>query len=103
MSTFHDVCQIDEIPEGEARMFVVEGTPIGIFHLDGQLYALHNECPHAGASLAHGDIDKDVVSCRIHHWRFCIRDGTYLDEDRPRFNARPIHVRVVQKQVQVEL
>ncbi len=103
MSTYHDVCHVNEVSEGEARMFVVEDTPIGIFQLDGKFYALHNECPHAGASLAQGDIDKDVVSCRIHHWRFCIRDGTYLDEDRPRFNVRTIRVRVVRNQVQVEL
>jgi len=84
-------------------MFVVEDVPIGIFRVGGEFFALHNECPHAGASLAHGEIENDVVSCRIHHWRFCIRDGTYIDENRPQFNARTFPVRVVDGRVQVQL
>lgn len=103
MPDFHTVCQVDEVPEGEARMFVVHDTPVGIFHVDGEFFALHNECPHAGASLAHGTIDDGVVTCRIHYWRFRIRDGTYLDETCPRRNARSIPVRVVDQQVQVEI
>ncbi|MBD3674091.1 MAG: Rieske 2Fe-2S domain-containing protein [Planctomycetaceae bacterium] len=102
MSNFVTVCKIDEIPVGEARMFVIEGTPVGVFHIDDHFYALHNECPHAGASLAHGSIDGDVVSCRIHHWRFCLRDGTYLDQDQPKWNAQTIPVRVVGDEVQLE-
>ena len=103
MPTYHNVCRVDEIPEGEARMYVVKETPIGLFHVAGLYYALHNECPHAGASLAHGIIDNDVVSCRIHHWRFCIRDGSYLDEERPQLNVRSFPVRIVEQQVQVEI
>ena len=84
-------------------MFVSDGAMVGVFHIDGQFHALDNACPHAGASLAHGLIEGDTVRCRIHHWRFCIRDGTYLDEDKPGFNARPIAIRVVGDEVQVEV
>jgi nitrite reductase/ring-hydroxylating ferredoxin subunit len=84
-------------------MFVVDEIPVGVFHIDGKFFALHNECPHAGASLAHGLIDGEVVSCRIHHWRFCIRDGTYIDQDRPDHNAKTIPLRVVGNEVQVDL
>ena len=103
MPAFHTVCQVSDIPEGAARMFVVDGAMVGVFHIDGQFHALDNSCPHAGASLAHGLIEGDAVRCRIHHWRFCIRDGTYLDEDKPEFNARPIAIRVLGVEVQVEL
>jgi nitrite reductase (NADH) small subunit len=103
MSQYRNVCLAAEIPEGEARMFVVNETMVGVFNIEGQFFALDNQCPHAGASLAHGDIDGDTVGCRIHHWRFCIRDGTYLDEDKPRYNARTFRVRVVDGQVQVDV
>jgi len=73
---------------------------VGCFN--GQFHALDNACPHAGASLAHGQIEGDTVRCRIHHWCFCITDGTYLDEDKPEFDARTIAVRVVGDYVQVE-
>ena len=103
MAEFHKVCGVKEIPEGEARMFVVNGSPVGVFHVDGEFFALKNECPHAGASLAHRFIDGDTVSCRIHHWRFCIRDGVYLDEVKPRYNARSFPARVIDDQVLIEV
>lgn len=103
MPDYHIVCKVGDIPEGEARMFVVDGAMVGVFHIDGQIHALVDSGPHAGASLAHGPIEGDTVRCRIHHWQFCIRDGTYLDEDKPEFNALPIAVRVVGGDVQVEV
>ena len=101
MPDFKTVCQVDDIPDGEARMYVVDEVPVGVFHVNGSFYALHNECPHAGASLAHGLVEGDTVRCRIHHWQFCINDGTYLDVDQPEHNAKTIPVRVVGDQVQV--
>jgi len=74
----------------------------------GYYYGMHakhdrlaNACPHAGASLAHGIMDGDTVTCRIHHWRFTIRDGKYLDEDKPRCDVQTFAVRVVGEEVQV--
>ena len=84
-------------------MFIVGEQPIGIFHVEGQFFALDNRCPHASASLAHGIIENDVVACRIHHWRFCIRDGTYLDEPRPEHNVRCFPTRIVGSDVQVDI
>jgi nitrite reductase/ring-hydroxylating ferredoxin subunit len=98
---FQTVCRVHEIPEDESRLFAVAETMIGVFHVGGRFYALANECPHAGASLAHGVIESDTVRCRIHHWRFSIRDGTYLDEDKPQCNARSFPVRIAGDEVQV--
>jgi nitrite reductase (NADH) small subunit len=103
MARFQTVCNTDDVPDGSARMFVVDGVPIGIFCVAGEFFALDNRCPHAGASLAHGIIDGDTVACRIHHWRFCIRDGTYLDEARQELNAHRFPIRVVGQEVQVEI
>lgn len=98
---FHTVCRVDDVPVGEARMFVIGDAMIGVFNLNGDYYALENACPHAGASLAHGLLDGETVSCRIHHWRFSIRDGTYLDADKPECNAKSFPVRIVGDDVQV--
>ena len=103
MPDFQAICRADEIPEGEARMYPVGDLMIGVFHIDGEFYALDNHCPHAAASLAHGFIDDDIVTCRIHHWRFCIRSGKYLDNDQPHFNVRTFRVREVDGMIEVEL
>lgn len=103
MPNFKAICRADEIPEGEARMFSVDEQVIGIFNVGGKFHALDNRCPHAGASLAHGFIDGDVVTCRIHHWRFCIRDGKYVDEDKPHFDARTFPLRQIDGMIEVDL
>ena len=100
---FHTVCRVGDIPAGEGRMLAVAGTTIGVFNVAGSFYALANECPHAGASLAHGIVEGETVLCRIHHWRFSLRDGTFLDENKPQCNVRSFPVRVVGDEVQVEV
>ena len=84
-------------------MFLVDDIPIGIFCIGGDFFALDNRCPHAGASLAHGIVEGDTVACRIHHWRFSVRDGRYLDESCPKFDARSFPVRIVGGKVQIEI
>ena len=101
LSAFQTVCRVDDIPKGEARTFAVAKTMISMFHVEGRFFALANECPQTGASLAHGIVEGDTVRRRIHHWRFSIRDGTYLDEDKPQYNARSFQVRIVGEEVQV--
>jgi len=103
MPAFQRLCTIHDVRPGESRMFILNDTPMAVFNLAGEFFALANECPHAGASLAHGEINGDCVSCRIHHWRFSIRDGTYVDEDKPRYNARTFETRIVGDELQVDL
>ena len=98
---FQPLCQLDELSDGQGRSFVVNDQVIGLFRIGNEVYALDDRCPHAGASLAHGYVEGDVVRCRIHHWGFRLCDGSYVDEDRPNCNARSIPVRVVSGTVEV--
>lgn len=98
---FVTVAREGEIPTGTARLVRIGEKFIGLYHLDGHYFAMENECPHAGASLAHGLIDGETVVCRIHHWRFSVRTGEYLDEQRPACNRRTYPTRVHHGDVQV--
>ena len=103
MPEFQAICKVGDVPAGEGRMFAINGLVIGLFHVKGEYFAIDNHCPHAGASLAHGMLEGDIICCRIHHWRFCVRDGKYLDEDKPQFDVRTFPVRVVGNDVMVEI
>ena len=103
ITMFQTVCLVANVPPGESRIYSIEGQMVGLFNVDGEFLAIGNECPHAGASLAHGTFDGEVVSCRIHHWRFCLKSGRYLDEDKLEFNAPSYATRIVDGQVQVSL
>jgi nitrite reductase/ring-hydroxylating ferredoxin subunit len=103
MPEFIDICKVSDIPVGEARMILVNEVAFGVFNVSGVFYAIDDACSHAGASLSRGILEGDVVRCRIHHWRFCVRSGTYLDETKPSCNVRNYPIRVVGDQVQIEL
>jgi nitrite reductase (NADH) small subunit len=100
---FRTVCRTSDVPDGEGRVFNVAETMVAVFNVRGSFFALANECPHACASLAHGVVESDIIRCRIHLWRFSIRDGTYLDEDKPQYDAQSYPVRVVGEEVKVSV
>jgi ethylbenzene dioxygenase ferredoxin subunit len=70
----------------------VEDSPVGpiaLYHVDGRLWAISDECPHAGASLCEGELDGDVVTCPRHGSQFRVTDGERVrgpaDRDVPTF------------------
>lgn len=80
---------------------MIQEQVIALFRIGEAVHALHDRCPHAGASLSRGYLEGDVVRCRIHHWGFRVVDGVYVDDDKPCFNARTLPSRVVNGQVEV--
>jgi nitrite reductase (NADH) small subunit/3-phenylpropionate/trans-cinnamate dioxygenase ferredoxin subunit len=82
-------------------MFILDGVRIAIFHVNEQFFAIDDRCPHAGASLACGYLNGETISCRIHHWHYCLRDGRRLDDRSDPHHARCFQLRVVDQNVQV--
>ena len=56
------------------------GTPILVFNLDGDLYALEDRCSHEDFELSSGVLDpaEGSVECVLHGARFDVRDGRAL-------------------------
>ena len=103
MSEFHTVARVGDIPEGEGRAFPVAGRMVAVFCRDGQYQAINDTCPHMGASLATGWYEDDQVTCPWHAWRFCVSDGTWLDNPESSVKTDCYAVRVVEEEIQVEL
>jgi nitrite reductase/ring-hydroxylating ferredoxin subunit len=61
--------------EGHAVRIVADGTPIALFRLGGQLYALDARCTHMGGPLEQGAIHGTQVTCPWHGSVFDVRDG----------------------------
>ncbi len=76
---FEKVGKTSDIPPGEASCYTVGETLIGIYNVAGEFFAINDLCPHMGASLSAGHLEGESVSCPWHAWRFCVRDGTWLD------------------------
>ena len=103
MSNFHTVARVGDIPEGEGRAFDVRGRLVAVFHFDGEYWAINDSCPHMGASLATGYVENHAVTCPWHAWRFCIKDGTWLDNPNAKVKTESYPVRVQGDEIQVSL
>ncbi len=99
MTQFVPVARVDEIPEGEGRMYQVAGREIAIFRVAGQFYALDNVCPHRGGPLGEGILSGTEVTCPWHAWSFDVRTGEYTFD--PELVVQRFEVRVEDGQVQV--
>ncbi|MFN2543261.1 MAG: non-heme iron oxygenase ferredoxin subunit [Actinomycetota bacterium] len=76
--TLRKVAGAGDIPDGEARGFVVDGREIAVANLgDGQFRAVDDICSHAHAHLSEGEIDVDfeTIECPKHGSTFDLETG----------------------------
>jgi nitrite reductase (NADH) small subunit len=98
---FTTVAKVGEIPEGQGAAYAVGGRMVAVFCEGGKYFAIDDFCPHMGASLAGGYVEKGLVSCPWHAWRFCIHDGKWADNPRIKIDA--FETRVEGDEVQVRV
>lgn len=101
MSEFVSIAKVGEVPEGEGRSYPVNGRVIGLFFVGGEYYAINDFCPHMGASLASGYVEEGAVTCPWHAWRFCVKDGTWLDNPKSNLKTDSYQVRIIGNDIQV--
>lgn len=80
--TWTFICASSELLPGEMRTAFDEVTeaPIVVFNLDGELYALVDQCTHDDFELSAGVFraDEGSVECVLHGARFDVRNGDAL-------------------------
>ena len=82
MSDYTTVAKVGDIPDGEGATYTINERMVAVFNENGKYFAIDDLCPHMGASLAEGYLEDGVVSCPWHAWRFCIKDGKWVDNPR---------------------
>ena len=87
------VCKLSDIPDKGAKVVEVDETPISLFRVDKEVYALHNICPHQGGPLNEGFIDGTKVTCPWHAWEFDIKTGECLTVPQSRQRCFKVHVK----------
>jgi nitrite reductase (NADH) small subunit len=103
MVDFVTVAKVGEIPEGEGRSYPVHGRMVGVFLVEGEYFAINDACPHMGASLAAGYVEEGAVTCPWHAWRFCVREGTWLDNRKAELKTETYEVRLNGDEIQVRI
>ncbi len=77
---FERIGSLAEVPEGELRCFELAQGRICVVHVENELYALGDECPHEGCSLAEGELGEreETVVCPCHGSEFDLWTGEPL-------------------------
>ena len=101
MADFQTVCRADQVLEGEGRTVEVGDKLIAVFRDKGAFFAIDDVCPHMGASLSGGYVEKGTVTCPWHAWRFRLADGAWADNPRLKISCYP--VRVEGEEIQIQL
>jgi len=76
--TWHRVAGKDEIAPDEPKKVTVGSEEIALFRVDGEIFATHNICTHAYASLADGFQEGGEIECPLHEGRFDVKTGKAL-------------------------
>ena len=87
----HIVARVLEIPPGERKIVEIGGRSIGVFNIDGEYFAIRNQCAHQGGPLCQGRLTGFLTSrvpgeysytrkgeflrCPWHGWEFDIKTG----------------------------
>jgi nitrite reductase/ring-hydroxylating ferredoxin subunit len=77
---FQRIASLAEVPEGELRAFDLTGARVAVVHVEQELFAIADECPHDLGSLAEGELggDEDSVICPEDGSEFDLRTGEPL-------------------------
>jgi len=103
------VCAIEDLPPGSVKLVPAGKFGVGVYNIDGALYAIANYCSHEGAPLCAGYVGGTneyapdmpgqlrhvragrVARCPWHQWEFDITTGVNLAESpqaRPHLRGR---------------
>jgi 3-phenylpropionate/trans-cinnamate dioxygenase ferredoxin component len=74
-----DVAAREDVAPGTTLRVEVDDVPICLVGAEsGELYAIHDVCSHAEASLSEGWVDRDRIECPRHGAAFSLRSGDAL-------------------------
>jgi nitrite reductase/ring-hydroxylating ferredoxin subunit len=73
--TFHPALAAADVEEGTVTRVVIADKKIGIYRLEGALYALDDTCTHMKARLSNGYIEGGTIACPVHFGKFDIKTG----------------------------
>jgi 3-phenylpropionate/trans-cinnamate dioxygenase ferredoxin subunit len=74
---FQRIASLAEVPEGELRAFDLPGARVAVVHVEQELFAIADECPHDLGSLAEGELggEEETVICPEDGSEFDLRTG----------------------------
>jgi nitrite reductase/ring-hydroxylating ferredoxin subunit len=78
MTNFIKAATLDDVGEGEMYAIEVDGEPVCLTRVEGQIYAFTDNCTHISGPLNDGELEGCIVTCPWHGAQFDVRTGKVL-------------------------
>src|SRR5262249_15170462 len=75
---FQKVARTADIPDGQVKVFAVDGEEIALCHVGDSFYAVADFCSHDDGPLGEGELFQYQIECPRHGARFDVRTGKAL-------------------------
>ena len=73
------VSSVECLPPGERKIINAGGIDIGVFNIDGVIYAIPNLCVHQWGPLCAGSLSGTLAASASTDWQYeCVRDGSII-------------------------
>jgi nitrite reductase (NADH) small subunit len=82
MENWQQVANLEDIPPLGSRVVKTVQGDIALFRTaEGEVFALHDKCPHKGGHLSQGIVFGKKVACPLHNWHINLDDGNAVAPD----------------------
>lgn len=77
MANIVKICTVNDVPDGQARRFNVDGHRVAVVRIGEQFYAIGDRCSHANFSLSQGMVwpEQCALECPQHSSSFDLATG----------------------------
>ena len=75
-----EVAPLDALPPGKMKRIEVDSHRYLIANVEGEIYAVDDQCSHEDVSLYLGCIQGENIKCSLHGSRFSLKTGEPLEE-----------------------
>ncbi|MBL9140077.1 MAG: Rieske 2Fe-2S domain-containing protein [Verrucomicrobiales bacterium] len=89
---FHAVADLDSLPLGQGRTVQVGNRRFALWNIEGQFYAIDDDCPHRGGPLGAGILQDGRIHCPLHGWAFDPKTGAGFSNPAKPVNCYPTKV-----------
>jgi nitrite reductase/ring-hydroxylating ferredoxin subunit len=67
--------RLGDLRDRQPRRVVLDGVPVALVRVDGEVFAVNDVCSHAEVSLSEGEVSDCTIECWLHGSRFDLRTG----------------------------
>lgn len=92
--SYHPVVDAASLPPKAMQRVEVGGRRLLLANVDGEVYAVDDQCSHEDSSLYLGCLEGHYIRCSLHGSRFDLRTGQPMEEpaDEP-IRSYPVRLR----------